>query len=111
MALTPLDPYTNGRRSIFSNQLSLMAKIFRRLRCSLRAKSCQGCKWLDAVQNGTVEMGNTAAAMTCIRCGRGSIGRSDARVCSNACRQWLYRNRNRYASAVTNADAGLEVAQ
>jgi phage N-6-adenine-methyltransferase len=32
-------------------------------------------------------------AMICLRCGNGFIGRSDARTCSNACRQWLYRNR------------------
>jgi phage N-6-adenine-methyltransferase len=32
-------------------------------------------------------------AMICRRCGNGFIGRSDARACSNACRQWLYRNR------------------
>jgi phage N-6-adenine-methyltransferase len=31
-------------------------------------------------------------AMICARCGNGFIGRSDARTCSNACRQWLYRN-------------------
>jgi site-specific DNA-methyltransferase (adenine-specific) len=43
------------------------------------------------------------AATTCISCGRGFVGRSDAQTCSNACRQWLYRNRNRYASAVTKA--------
>jgi len=41
------------------------------------------------------------AAMTCAGCGRGFVGRRDARACSNACRQSLYRNR--YASAVTNA--------
>jgi phage N-6-adenine-methyltransferase len=33
------------------------------------------------------------AATTCARCGNGFIARSDARTCSNACRQWLYRNR------------------
>ena len=32
-------------------------------------------------------------ALTCARCGNGFIGRSDARVCSNACRQALYRDR------------------
>jgi hypothetical protein len=39
--------------------------------------------------------------MTCARCGRGFVGRSDARACSNACRQALHRHR--YALAVTDA--------
>jgi hypothetical protein len=34
------------------------------------------------------------AAMACGYCGEGFIGRSDARTCSNACRQALYRSRN-----------------
>jgi phage N-6-adenine-methyltransferase len=34
------------------------------------------------------------AAMACGYCGEGFIGRSDARTCSNACRQALYRQRN-----------------
>jgi len=33
-------------------------------------------------------------AVVCARCGNGFVGRSDARTCSNACRQWLYRNRD-----------------
>jgi site-specific DNA-methyltransferase (adenine-specific) len=40
-------------------------------------------------------------ATTCARCGNSFIARSDARACSNACRQWLYRDRNRYGSNVT----------
>jgi phage N-6-adenine-methyltransferase len=32
-------------------------------------------------------------AMTCARCGRAFVGRRNAQTCSNACRQWLYRNR------------------
>jgi phage N-6-adenine-methyltransferase len=32
-------------------------------------------------------------AMKCARCGSDFFGRSDARTCSDACRQWLYRNR------------------
>jgi len=32
-------------------------------------------------------------ATICARCGNGFIGRSDARACSNACRQALYRTR------------------
>jgi hypothetical protein len=32
-------------------------------------------------------------ATICARCGKGFVGRSDARTCSNACRQALYRNR------------------
>src|SRR5262245_25215782 len=32
-------------------------------------------------------------AATCDRCGRGFVARSDARACSNACRQALYRKR------------------
>jgi phage N-6-adenine-methyltransferase len=46
-------------------------------------------------------------ATTCARCGNGFVGRSDARVCSNACRQALYRKR--YASSVTET-ASLTVA-
>ena len=33
-------------------------------------------------------------ATTCARCGNGFVARSDARACSNACRQALYRSRN-----------------
>jgi phage N-6-adenine-methyltransferase len=33
------------------------------------------------------------AATACARCGNGFIARSDARTCSDACRQWLYRGR------------------
>jgi hypothetical protein len=33
------------------------------------------------------------AAMACGYCGEGFIGRSDARTCSNRCRQALYRQR------------------
>jgi phage N-6-adenine-methyltransferase len=33
-------------------------------------------------------------AKSCARCGNGFAGRSDAQTCSNACRQWLYRNRD-----------------
>ena len=32
-------------------------------------------------------------ATICARCGNGFLGRSDARACSNACRQALYRTR------------------
>ena len=44
-----------------------------------------------------------ATATTRARCGSGFIARSDARACSNACRQWLYRNRNRYGLNVTES--------
>ena len=40
-------------------------------------------------------------AVACARCGRAFVARSDARVCSNACRQGLYRDRIRYGSGVT----------
>jgi phage N-6-adenine-methyltransferase len=40
-------------------------------------------------------------AKICARCGNGFVGRSDAQTCSNACRQALYRNRNRYGLTVT----------
>jgi phage N-6-adenine-methyltransferase len=33
-------------------------------------------------------------AIMCAACGRGFVARSDARACSNACRQALYRSRN-----------------
>jgi site-specific DNA-methyltransferase (adenine-specific) len=39
------------------------------------------------------------AAVSCARCGTSFIGRSDARTCSNKCRQALYRQR--YGSSVT----------
>jgi phage N-6-adenine-methyltransferase len=32
----------------------------------------------------------------CARCGTWFVGRSDARTCSNACRQAIYRNHKRY---------------
>jgi site-specific DNA-methyltransferase (adenine-specific) len=41
----------------------------------------------------------------CARCGKGFVARSDARACSNACRQWLYRNRTRYSLSVTREQA------
>ncbi len=41
-------------------------------------------------------------AQICAACGSGFIARSDAQTCSDACRQWLYRNRNRYALSVTD---------
>ena len=53
-------------------------------------------------------------ATICARCGNGFIGRSDARACSNACRQWLYRNRISLqlkcneAVALTEATAAIE---
>jgi phage N-6-adenine-methyltransferase len=34
------------------------------------------------------------APMTCARCGNGFVSRSDARTCSSACRQALYRSRS-----------------
>jgi hypothetical protein len=37
-------------------------------------------------------------SMTCARCSNGFIGRSNARACSNTCRQALYRQR--YGSSV-----------
>jgi site-specific DNA-methyltransferase (adenine-specific) len=40
-------------------------------------------------------------ARICVACGNGFVARSDARACSDACRQWLYRNRNRYGLSVT----------
>jgi phage N-6-adenine-methyltransferase len=47
-------------------------------------------------------------ARSCAACGNGFVARSDARACSSACRQWLYRNRNRYALSVTNASRRLD---
>jgi site-specific DNA-methyltransferase (adenine-specific) len=41
--------------------------------------------------------------VTCEHCGKELIARSDARACSNACRQWLYRHRKRYVLSVTGA--------
>jgi predicted nucleic acid-binding Zn ribbon protein len=41
-----------------------------------------------------VDVFSDDAAKSCARCGRGFVGRSDAQTCSNACRQWLYRNRD-----------------
>jgi predicted nucleic acid-binding Zn ribbon protein len=40
-------------------------------------------------------------AKTCAQCGKKFIGRSDARTCSNACRQALYRERIVTAASVT----------
>jgi len=35
-------------------------------------------------------------ALICARCGEGFVARGDARTCSNACRQGLYRDSKRY---------------
>lgn len=49
-------------------------------------------------------------AVTCARCGRTFIARSDARACSDACRQALYRDRIRYGSGVTREEDSLHLA-
>jgi site-specific DNA-methyltransferase (adenine-specific) len=50
------------------------------------------------------------AAMTCVRCGSDFFGRSDARTCSNACRQWLYRNRRVTAVGITKASEEVHIS-
>jgi site-specific DNA-methyltransferase (adenine-specific) len=42
-------------------------------------------------------------AMICARCGKGFVRRGDARTCSDACRQALYRNRISLRLAVTDS--------
>lgn len=49
--------------------------------------------------------GNADVTARCVNCGRPLAGRRDARTCSSACRQQLYRRRQKAAADLRAIDA------